>query len=301
MSAQPRGIRLHDTTPPTPIAGWSDQPSATDAALGLSYDDLAPARPGELIDAETGELLAPGSDLVVRESRLQGLEAAARDALDRSARGMRDLCLILGEHLDLAGEASQRTIELIESLGLQRSTGYHMAQIGQAARAHPALLDLAERKRSAVLALVQGLDDQALSDVVTGQAELTLDDVDRMSVRDLKRQLRRLREDAAKVVAEETKTLRSERDALREDLAAARAALDSDLAATRKTARQVREATETLSRTLDQLCDQIAALDPKDADRIREVIEGNVSMASTLLRDTWQRWQERALELGLDD
>lgn len=241
-------------------------------------------------------------DLIERESRLQILERAAIDCRNNYVRSTLELGYVLREHMALCHDHKERSVELFDKLGLTPSTGYRLARTAAMVGQMPALKDLADRQYSHVLTLIEGTTEDQLALIAADQLqELPLDEISRMSVRQLRQRLRKLTDSASQLVAEETKTLRSERDALAEDLEAARAALASDAKATRKTARKLREQIQAAADIGETLLEQIAALEEDDARRIWGELENAISSGSMRLKALWDAAQQRAMELGLED
>jgi hypothetical protein len=120
-------------------------------------------------------------------------------------------------------------------------------------------------------------------------------------VRQLKTRLRKSELEVSKIVAAETKKLRSDFEAVKQDLALARSALDADVALTRKTVEAIRALVTDLSKLADRFADQVAQIAPQEGDRLLARFESEFGAASTILESTWRRWQDRRLELGLHD
>ena len=257
--------------------------------------DLVPHIPTE-------QPLALDGDLIERESRLQILERAAVDCRNNYVRATLELGHVLREHMALCHDRQERSIELFDRIGLTPSAGYRLAKTAEAVARLPTLKDLADRQYSHALTLIEGTTEEQLTAIAADQLqELPLDEISRMSVRQLRQRLRKLTDQTAKIVAAETRTLRSERDALEEDLAAARAAIGSDAKTARKTARKLHEQALALADLGDTLADQILALDEDAAYRLKGELETAISAASMRLKSLWDTWQERALAMGMDD
>lgn len=264
------------------------------------------------IDMETGEVLTPpairpGTDLapaaidgewITKESRIQTLESLAADLRNQWVHSTVELGRVLGEHAELCREDGQRVSALFDRLGFTRSAGYRLIAVARTVADMPRLRDLANQQYSHVVALIEGCDESTIAQIANDtHPELDLDAVSKMSVKQLRHRVRHLETDKDKIVAEETKTLRSEVKALTEDLAAARAALDPDIKAVRRTARQLREAVQTLADTADQLMDQLTPLEFEDVARLREVLDTSLQSGSMRLKEAWGRWQDMQLEL----
>lgn len=269
--------------------------------------------PVHLVDMDTGELhvgaglpalstsAAMDGEWISRAARLATLERQAEDARSAFVHAHYQYGEILREYKDLCLDEETRWIDFCDRQGLALSSANRLIKVAQAVRQLPSLRDLAAKQYTRALTLIEGLDAEDLAQVAEGSGPLRLEDIDSMSCRQLKREVRKLRDDKDKLVKEETKTLASELKGVKEDLAAARAALDPDLATARKTAREVRAATQALADQVLKLFDQLKPLDKKDAEHLRPALESSIQGGSLLLRDLWQTWQEQVLELGLDD
>jgi ElaB/YqjD/DUF883 family membrane-anchored ribosome-binding protein len=264
-------------------------------AANLTMDlDADPAAGTDLVPAtQDGQWISRASRLAILEREAD----AARATLVRAHYEYGD---ILREYKELCVDNGAQWEDFCARQEISRSFANSLIQVATTVRALPSLKDLANKSITKVLTLIQGTDSETLAQIADGAGPIPVDDIDAMPVSKLKRELRRHRADISRIVAEETRTLKSETEALREDLAAARAALDPDLAAARKTAKQVRAAVQDLADACDRLLDQLGPLPSGDLERLRDTLESNVKTGTMRLNDLWQTAQERFLELGLD-
>lgn len=269
-------------------------------AAGVASTDLVPSGPGTALmpaPALDGEWITAAART---EVLIQEMHSIIRQEIECRVRTgdilaeLRELCC------DAQGHLTDRWDAVLERCGVTHDTAKKRIYVARAVRLLPALRDLAEKSWTKALTLIEGTDPVMLADIAQGDADLTLDEVDRMTVVVLKKELRRAKHDTALVVAEETKTLRSEVEGLREDLAASRAMHDADVREARKTARALRESVQTLAETADRLLDQLAPLEPGDLQRLRLDLDSCVSAGSLRLKDLWTTVQERLLDLGLE-
>lgn len=93
---------------------------------------------------------------------------------------------------------------------------------------HPRLRHFADENFSKAMVMFNGLETEELQLIEDGRHELKINDVDSMSVQQLKREIKRLRADLSESVAEATKELSHERDMLIDE----RDRLEGQLAAT---------------------------------------------------------------------
>lgn len=279
--------------------------------------------PNRYVDTETGEVVefnpiaqvptAPqgtGQDLVqspidgewiTRESRLQILENAAVSMRDNWVRSTVELGRLLCEHAALCQDG-ERVTALFDRLGLSRTGGYRLIRTARTVAQLPKLAQLAESQYSHVVALIEGVDESTLGDIVDGiHPDIELDAAAKMSVRQLQTAVRQLTADKDRLVKEEVKTLNSEITALKDDLSAARAAIDPDIKAARKSARQLREAVQTLTDAADQLMDHIHPLYTGDVSSIKDTLNTSLQSASLRLKECWGKWQDQLAEHGLAD
>jgi hypothetical protein len=290
-------------------------PDEPDLTAALEGTPIAPAM--RLVDMDTGEIhtgtalatAAPDGEWISREARLQTLESMAVEARDRYIRANLEMGAILREHHDLClsrqaadgRSADNRFDLLVERLGFGVRQAYRLITVASGVAAMPALRTLAEGQWTKALALIEGSSDEQIAQIAAGQGDLTLDEIDGLSVRQLKTRLRKSELEVGKIVAAETKKLRSDLEAVTEDLTLARSALDADVAATRKTVDAVRALVTELSKLSDRFSDQVANISPQEGDRLLVRFESEFGAASTILESTWRRWQDRRLELGLTD
>ncbi|MBV5274423.1 MAG: hypothetical protein JZU52_12540 [Lamprocystis purpurea] len=297
LSGPVRGRRRTPREPLTDAERTRAEEDASIAEIERTGTALVTAGPGtDLVPA------AMDGEWISREAQLATLEREADDARAAIVHAHYEYGTILRKYRGLCDADDLRFRDFLERQGLSRSTAYGLIQVADAVDENPALRHLAANQYCKVLSLIQGISGDDLAKVVDGtHPTLTLDEVELMPVRKLKDELRRRRTDTQRIVAEETKTLRSENDALRDDLAQAHAALDGDVAQARKTARALREAVQTLAETADRLIDQLAPLPSGDLRGLRLDLESCISSGSIRLKDLWANWQDRVLDLGLDD
>lgn len=251
-----------------------------------------------------GTALAPATldgEWISREARLATLEAEADSARATYVQAHCRYGDILMEYRDLCALEGERFSAFLDRQGLSRRRAYELIRVAEGVRQFPALRDLAAGQYSKALALIESMPGEDLSRLMDGQMDLTRDEIDRLPIRALKDRVRSLTQDQARLVEQETKLLRSEKDALAADLKAARAALDGDLAAARKTVRTLRESTMALAAIADTLLDQFGALAPRDVERLKPELESCLSGASLHLKVLWEQVQERLLAIGVDD
>lgn len=220
-----------------------------------------PAQTMTHVDLETGEIITPtGTDLtpatvdgewVSRESRLQTLELQALHARNNYVRSTLELGQILIEHRDLCREQGERVTALLDRLGFTPSHAYQVMRVASTVAQLPSLRDLAERQYSHVLTLIQGADDDLLRQISSGeQKELPIDDIAKMSVRELRSKLRKFTEDFDTEVAKETKAICKERDAVIKDRDRLAALVGDDLDAARRVTKTLREQSIAFQQTL---------------------------------------------------
>jgi hypothetical protein len=290
-------------------------PAEADLTAALEGSPIAP--PMRLVDMDTGEIhtgtalapAAPDGEWISREARLQTLESMALEARDRYIRANLEMGALLREHRELClsrqaadGRSDANRFDLlVERLGFGIRQAYRLITVASGVAAMPSLRNLAEANWTKALALIEGSSDEQIAQISSGQGDLTLDEIDGLSVRQLKTRLRQSELEVGKIVAAETKKLRSDLEAVTEDLTLARSALDADVAATRKTVDAVRALVTELSKLSDRFSDQVANIAPQEGDRLLVRFEFEFGAASTILESTWRRWQDRRLELGLTD
>jgi hypothetical protein len=298
-------------------------PLNTDEALAMPFDpeeaDLTQAieAPAHLVDMDTGEILsapaanplAPAAmdgEWISREARLQTLEAMAEGARDQYVRANLEIGQILREHRDLCRAktaADGRTYEnrfdrLVARLGFTIRHAYQLITVACGVAQLPSLTTLANRNWSKALTLIQGTTEEQIAQIASGQSDLTLDEIDKMPVRKLKVELRRLETEKDKLIARETAVLRKERDDLVKDVARLSDLTGDDLDSVRRTVQRLTEEVDRCVGTLTGLYRQIDALPLEETMSpqgrlILNRIEGQVSSLATAGKDLWTHWFER--------
>jgi hypothetical protein len=241
-----------------------------------------------------------------RETRIATLERQAVSARDDYVRSAVDLGRILLEHRQLCAENDTRVGALIERIGLTRSNAYALIRVAGAVAQFPKLRDLADRQFSHVLALLHGTTEEQLEQIASGALpDLTLDDVDKLSVRELKKRVKALTEDSDKRVTRETKVLLKERDELvkaRDEIQADRdrlaALVKDDLAGVRDTMAGNAKLVSDLTGGLTAAYRQLDALGVEECltpqgQILLDEIEGLVERVSLAGSQLWQYWIER--------
>jgi len=165
--------------------------------------------------------------------------------------------------------------------------------VARAVRLLPALRDLAEKSWTKALTLIEGTDPVMLADIAMGDTALTLDEIDRLTVVDLKKRLRTLTEDVAGEVKRQTKVMTVERDALIDKVAELEQLVDPSWEGMGRAVKRLREAQATLADECRALMLILEHL-PGDDPAARLTLEQSISGAARLFADLWTQYQDRA-------
>ncbi len=250
--------------------------------------------------AMAGVVESGATELIRRDARIAILTEETRGLLHQAVMTHFEIGKRLLEMRELAEE--KRWLASLDELGIQPLWAQRHMQVARKIEAMPKLRDLAEQSFHKALALIQSTDDATLEEITAGDVPLlTLERVDGMSVRELKKEIKRLTDDKDQVVQEETQVLQAEIDNLVKERDGLQAEHQSDAKTAHDTARELRATVQTLANQARALSAQIAHLSEHDAMMVKDALESSVSSGSILLKETWQAWMDRSLELGLED
>lgn len=217
----------------------------------------------------------------------------ARQMLVVSAKSYFELGRCLLFLAQVVTKADFRRILSDELEGMTYAQAHRYIAYYEKVRNFPALKDFGERSFSKAICLLNTLENEELTAIDEG-AELIIDKLDMMSVRDLKRELNRLRSDMSSAVREETKALEVERDALIDD----RDALMDQLKAVKKAkdrpvekiARQIITDLESAITAITGVADSLDSIDtlpPALASQVETAVYGCAQAGARL----WSAWQ----------
>jgi hypothetical protein len=256
--------------------------------------------PTRLVDMDTGELhtgtaLAPAAvdgEWISREARIQTLESMAKSARDQYVRANLELGQILREHRDLTRDNGARFDLLCAGVGLTSRHAYQLITVASAVAQIPSLETMANANWTKALTLIQGTTDDQIAQIASGQGDLALDEIDRMSVRKLKTRLRELTHDSDSLIKRATNALRKERDDLIKERDQALAVIDPSWKALEKESKTLRRAALEVVESVRRMLGIVQNVEG-DSPVARMEMEQAITGSSTLLADLWDAYQER--------
>jgi len=249
------------------------------------------------IEADTD----PGSDIAVQDACIVAERAQVEILVDRVHMLMHHHATTYVEIGKCLAEIRERTqnkgeegwLAILERLGIAKSTAYRHIGVYKKVIQMPALKDMAQKSVTKAITLIESTTDEELAQIASGQGELTLDQVDSMNVRQLKLALRKRTLEVGKIVAEETKLLKSEAEHFRKRAEIAEAQIQSDWETAESLARSIRGTADDLAKHGDQLWRVITALDGNAKRRVIIAMQNALGSSTTLLQDLWVQLQER--------
>lgn len=286
---------------------------ALDILTGGSAPRALPARPELAPDAEpdaepepapgtalvmaTPTALTPGTpdqEWISRETSIRMLEAEAQSAAARWVDATLDFADTLREHKLQCRDQGERPAALWESVGLTQTTAYRLIGVSELVRQYPALRGMAAKAYTRASALIEGASPELIQRIAEDQEPtLPRDDLDCMSVREIKRRLKALSADVDKEVKRQTKVLTKERDALAADNQALRSLVDPTWEGLSAALKRLRAAQGALIDEARAVLLTLANIEGDDVG-VRNELELAISGGARLFEDLWQRYQERA-------
>jgi ElaB/YqjD/DUF883 family membrane-anchored ribosome-binding protein len=316
VSHPARGIRTHEAPPATDIPGWVVPPHPTDLALAASYaadpdgsalaalDDAdAPAldqlgrRPGYGLPAvqdppaDLPAIAEPQGEYISREATIQLRIEQVRGLLRLEAYTKRQIGDHLAEVKALADPA--RFESALAELEITQDTAIKRIKVALAVRQLPALTDLADRKWSHALALIEGIEAEHLERAIAPDGSLPLDEIDRLSVPQLRRRAREANGNLKALVDAQLKVMSKERDAAVKEAAALRDQVDPTWTAMRDGTARMRGAAAKLADEVRLMTAALGAITGDDPVT-RVAIEAAIRDGADLFRALWSQYQERA-------
>lgn len=278
-----------------------------DKAINYMAPAFDPRDPGGRVGGD----LAPASvdgEWISLETRLQVLEQQAVECRNRYLHARFELGMVLMEHRDLCKEKTGtdgrtyagRFDRLVAKLGISISGAYQHIAVAQTVQQIPALKDLAEANFQKLVAIAEGIDEEQIAQIASGNGPLTLDEIDQLSVRKLKARVRELTSDKDRIVKRATAALQAERDALLKERDKLAALTGDDFESLRKSIGKLREEVSTAMATLRGIWAQMDAIaTPEDDDprhkQLIALIDGQVRLLASIGQDLWASWFDKSL------
>lgn len=241
-------------------------------------------------------------EYITREARLKILESLAESYRDDLIQARVNYGMALREYRDLCKSDGARFATFLEQHGLTRRAAYQHIQVAEYCVRFPQLIDRANADYSKMLVVFQELDEQEIERVANGASDVFgLDEMEHLTVRQLKAQLRAKNADIEKHLERRTKVLTQERDALVAERDRLAAIASDNLEGIRKTVAIVEGQMLEMTRSLTGLYKQLDAL-PLDevqapgAHLLLEQVNGVVGRLARASNELWVHWGERAYQ-----